>query len=127
MFWFFKRKVCIESIKEDTKKGFEFVKKDISALTGWIKHLDSEKNITKRDVEEIKQDLFSIKNEIENIKNVISITQNVNSNHLFKTPKKNPDKQTTVYTVQTGVQTGVQTPNFDIFSVTERAILWIQI
>jgi len=125
MFWFFKKKEDVESIKEDTKKGFEFVKKDISALTGWIKHLDSEKNMNKRDIEEIKNDLSSIKNEIENIKNVISITNELKSNQLFKTPKKNLDKQTTVYTVQTGVQTGVQTPNLDIFSVTERAILWI--
>ncbi|MEK6906551.1 MAG: hypothetical protein AABW81_02935, partial [Nanoarchaeota archaeon] len=33
--------------------------------------------------------------------------------------------QTGVYAVQTGVQTGVQTPNFNQFSTTERAILWV--
>ncbi|MEK6840848.1 MAG: helix-turn-helix domain-containing protein, partial [Nanoarchaeota archaeon] len=42
-----------------------------------------------------------------------------------QTTKQLFDKQTPVYAVQTGVQTGVQTPNFDQFSVTERAILWI--
>jgi len=42
------------SQKDDTKKGFDFVKKDISAVTGWIKHLDSEKNMQKKDIELIK-------------------------------------------------------------------------
>jgi hypothetical protein len=125
MFWFFRKKSDTEGIKEDTKKGFEFVKKDISALTGWIKHLDSEKNINKRDIDEVKSELSSIKNEIENIKNIVSITNELKSNHLFKTPKRVFEKQTSVYSVQTGVQTGVQTPNIDMFSVTERAILFI--
>jgi len=35
----------IEKIKEDTKEGFESVKQDVSSVSGWIKHLESEKNI----------------------------------------------------------------------------------
>ena len=48
MFGWFSRKKESEKIREDTKKGFEYVKKDISSLTGWIKHLDSEKNLAKK-------------------------------------------------------------------------------
>ena len=47
------------------------------------------------------------------------------SKQVFKTPTAVEGKQTAVYAVQTGVQTGVQTPNFENFSVTERAILWL--
>jgi len=122
--WLFRKKE-IENIKEDTKKGFESVKKDISAVSGWIKHLDSEKNIQKKDIEGIREVLSSIQNEIEGIKSIISIVGNVQTNRPFKTPNKVFNKQTAVYPVQTAVQTAVQTPNLDQFSVTERAILWI--
>ena len=125
MFGWFSWKKESKKIRDDTKTGFEFVKKDISSLTGWIKHLDSEKNIQKRDIDQIKYDLASIKNEIESIKNVISIMNNLKPKRVFKTNRGLLDKQTPVYAVQTGVQTGVQTPNLDQFSVTERAILWI--
>ena len=125
MFGWFSWKKESKKIRDDTKIGFEFVKKDISSLTGWIKHLDSEKNIQKRDIDQIKYDLASIKNEIESIKNVISIMNNLKPKQVFKTNRGLLDKQTPVYAVQTGVQTGVQTPNLDQFSVTERAILWI--
>ena len=125
MFGWFSWKKESKKIRDDTKIGFEFVKKDISSLTGWIKHLDSEKNIQKRDIDQIKYDLASIKNEIESIKNVISIMNNLKPKQVFKTNRGLFDKQTPVYAVQTGVQTGVQTPNLDQFSVTERAILWI--
>jgi hypothetical protein len=122
--WLFRKKE-IDEVKEDTKKGFETVKKDISAVSGWIKHLDSEKNIQKKEVEEIKELLSSMKAEIEGIKSIVSIVGNVQANRPFKTPSKAFNKQTAVYPVQTPVQTGVQTPNLDQFSVTERAIIWI--
>jgi predicted transcriptional regulator len=125
MFGWFSWKNESKKIREDTKSGFEFVKKDISSLTGWIKHLDSEKNLQKRDLEGIKEDLSSIKVEIEAMKNVLSIMNELKPKQLFKTNRQMFDKQTPVYAVQTGVQTGVQTPNLDQFSVTERAILWI--
>ena len=59
--WFFRKKE-VENLKEDTKRGFESVKKDINSISAWIKHLDSEKNLQKRDVEEIKSILSSINN-----------------------------------------------------------------
>ena len=101
------------------------LKKILASLTGWIKHLDSEKNFQKKDIDQLKEDLSSIKEEIEAIKNVLSIMNDLKPKQLFKTNRQVLDKQTAVYAVQTGVQTGVQTPNLDQFSITERAILWI--
>lgn len=125
MFWFFGGKKEVEQIKEETKKGFESVKKDISSVSGWIKHLDSEKNLQKKEIAELKNILSSIKEDVDGIKNVISIMNELKTNRVFKTPKQTLNKQTPVYSIQTGVQTGVQTPNLNQFSVTERAILWV--
>lgn len=125
MFGWFSRKKEAKRVEEDTKRGFEAVKKDITAVTGWIKHLDSEKNSQKKDIDELKGSLASMQEEIDGMKNILSIMNDVKPKQLFKTPKRVLDKQTAVYAVQTGVQTSVQTPNFNQFSVTERAILWV--
>jgi len=122
--WFFGKKE-IKNLKEDTKHGFESVKKDINSIGAWIKHLDSEKNLQKKEIEEIKELLSTINSEIDGLKNVVSIMNELKPKGRFQTPKQVFDKQTGVYAVQTGVQTGVQTPNFDQFSVTERAIIWV--
>lgn len=122
--WFFRKKE-IRRVEEDTKKGFEAVKKDITAVTGWIKHLDSEKKLQQKEIYEIKEVLSSIQNEIEGFKNVLAIMNELKPGKVFKANKQVFNKQTGVYAVQTGVQTGVQTPKLDQFSVTERAILWI--
>ncbi len=125
MFWLFRGKKEIEEIKEETRKSFDSVKKDITSVSGWIKHLDSEKNLQKKDIEEIKNVLSTIKNEVDGLKNVLAIMNEMKPNRLFKTSKQVFNKQTAVYAVQTGVQTGVQTPKLSQFSVTERAILWV--
>ena len=122
--WLFGKKE-IEEVKEETRKGFENVKKDISAVSGWIKHLDSEKNLQKKEVDELKEVLSTLQEEVEGIKNVITIMNEMKPNRVFKTPKQLFEKQTAVYAVQTGVQTAVQTPNLEQFSITERAILWV--
>jgi biotin operon repressor len=124
MFWFFKKK-DVDGLKKDTKSGFDSVKKDITSINGWVKYLDSEKEITKKSLEELKEDLSSMKEEISGIKNIISFMGEVKMSSPSKTPKQLFNKQTGVYAVQTGVQTGVQTPKLDQFSVTERAILWV--
>jgi hypothetical protein len=125
MFWFFGRKGEIERLKEDTKKSFESVKKDITAVSGWIKHLDSEKTLQNKDLDDIKDSLSTLEKEVEGIKNVLSMMNELRIKRVFKTPKSVFNKQTGVYAVQTGVQTAVETPKLDQFSVTERAILWI--
>lgn len=123
--WFFGRKKQADTLKEDTKKGFESVKKDITSISGWIKHLDSEKNLQKKEIEDIKGLLSSMNNELEGLKNVIAMMNELKPGNRNQTPKQLFSKQTGVYAVQTGVQTGVQTPNFNQFSVTERAIIWV--
>ena len=125
MFWLFTGKKEVEKAKEEARNGFENVKKDMTSISGWIKHLDSEKNLQKKEVEEIKSILSTIQEEVEGIKNVLSIMNDLKSGKVFKTPKQLSNKQTAVYPVQTAVQTAVQTPNFDQFSITERAIIWI--
>jgi len=125
MFWFFTGKREVDKIKEETQKGFESVKKDIGSVGGWIKHLDSEKNLQKMEIEELKVNLASMKNDLEGLKNVVSVMGEIKTNRVFKTAKPVYSKQMGVYAVQTGVQTGVQTPNLSQFSVTERAILWV--
>lgn len=122
--WLFGKK-DVKRVEEDTKKGFEGVKKDVTALTGWIKHLNSEISTQKKDLEEIRGYLSSIQEEVEGVKNVVSIITEVKPNKVFKTTKQVFKKQTGVYPVQDSVQTGVQTPNLNQFSVTERAILLI--
>jgi hypothetical protein len=129
MFGWFSKKREIENIKEDTKKGFESVKKDISSVGGWIKHLDSEKELQKKDIFDIKETLSSVQEELEGLKNILSMMNQTSflpkNKQVFKTPQRVFNKQTGVYAVQTGVQTGVQTPNLEQFSITERAIIWI--
>lgn len=122
--WIFRKKE-VEQIKEDTKKGFDSVKKDITSLTEWIKHFDSERYALKEGLREVKDVLSSTNEEIEGLKNVVNIMNETQTQGVFKTPRRKKDKQTAVYAVQTGVQTAVQTPNLDAFSITERAILWI--
>ena len=125
MFWLFTGKREVEKIREETKKGFDSVKNDVSSVSEWIKHLDSEKNLHKKDIQEIKEILTSMREDVDELKNVVSVMNELKTNRAFKTPPAVSNKQTAVYTVQTGVQTGVQTPNLNQFSVTERAILWV--
>ena len=125
MFWLFSGKKEVKEVQEETRKGFENVKKDIDAVSGWIKHLDSEKNLQKKEIEELKVFLSTVHEEVEGVKNVLSIMNEMKTNRVFKTSKQLFKKQTAVGAVQTGVQTAVQTPNLEQFSITERAILWI--
>lgn len=129
MFWIFKSKKKIEEVRKETKTGFESVKKDISSISDWIKHLNTEKKVHKNDIEGIKSDLSTLKEDVEELKNIVSTFSSLNTNSRlnspFKTTKPLFNKQTTVSAVQTGVQTGVQTPNLTNFSVTERAILFV--
>ena len=125
MFWNFGLKKEVNKVKEEIKNSFDFVKKDISSVSGWIKHLDSEKNLHKKEIEGIKDVLSSIQSELDGLKNVFAMMNELKTSKKFQTHKQPSNKQTTVYAVQTGVQTGVQTLNLDQFSVTEKAIIWV--
>jgi len=129
MFWLFTNKKKVDKVREETRKGFESVKKDMSSISDWIKHLDSEKNTHKKEIEEIKSFLSSIKDEIREIKNDVQVMNTINPTQSFKQPFKTDNqmfnKQTPVQTIQTPNQTAVQTPNLSLFSITERAIIGI--
>lgn len=125
MFWGFFRKKEVEDLKDETKRSFDSVKKDINNVSEWIRHLDSEKNSQKKEMEDIKEILSSMQEDLEGMKNVVSMISDVKPNRVFKTPQQMFAKQTAVYPVQTAVQTAVQTPNLNQFSITERAILWV--
>jgi len=122
--WFFRKKE-VEEIKNDTKKGFDLVKKDIDHVGKWIKHLHSEKDFHKKDIEELKEILSSVQKDLEELKNMVFLNQKLKPNRLFKTAVGMLDKQTVVGGVQTAVQTAVQTPFFDQFSTMERSTIWI--
>ncbi len=119
--WFFRKKE-VEEIKKETKRGFDTVKKDMNSISEWIQQLDNGKNSQQEEINDIKEVLSSVQEEVEGMKNVVSIMGELHPRRVFKRLSK---QQTAVYGVQTAVQTGVQTPNFDQFSVTERAIIWI--
>lgn len=125
MFWWFGKKKDIKQLEEDTKKGFEAVKKDMNSVGEWIKHLNSERKEHKREIEEIKEILSTMQIDIDSLKNIVSIMNELKPKHPFKTQIPLSKKQTGVYAVQTGVQTGVQTPKLDQFSLSERAIIWV--
>ena len=124
MVWFFSNKKEVNRLRDETKKSFDLVKKDIDNVGDWIKHLNSEKEFHKRDLKELKDTLSTIKEELNELKHMAIFAESINYKRVFKTPEKVFDKQTAVYPVQTGVQTGVQTPKLDQFSITERAIIW---
>ena len=58
--WLFGKK-GVDELKEDTKRGFESVKKDITSMSAWIKHLDSEKKLHEKDINEVKEALSTTK------------------------------------------------------------------
>jgi hypothetical protein len=118
--WFFGKKET-KKIRDETKKGFDFVKKDIQSAGEWIKHLESHRELHKKDINDIKNILSTIKDDVSELRNKILFFESMNSGRLFKTDKRSFNKQTAVYPVQTTVQT----PNLDQFSVSERAILWV--
>lgn len=132
MFWIFNHKKKLHEVREDAKKGFESVKKDMTAISDWIKHLDSEKNTHKNDITELKSILSTLKEDVEELKEAVKLMNTLNPTptlqQAFKTNNDLFEKHAGVLSVQTGVQTGVQTPNsmnLSLFSVTERAIIGI--
>ncbi|PIN91407.1 hypothetical protein COU57_00710 [Candidatus Pacearchaeota archaeon CG10_big_fil_rev_8_21_14_0_10_32_14] len=123
--WLFRSQDNTQRVEEDTKKGFEKVREEMGNITRWIKHLDSQRDIQGEEINEIKESLSSLKGEIEGLKNMVSLLGNLRPGGGFKTPRQMSIKQVPDYGVGVGVQTAVQTPNLSIFTVNERALLWI--
>lgn len=129
MFGMFKRKKEVEQLKQDTKNGFEAVKKDISSLGKWIEYLNNQIKDKDKRIKELEEQLSTTNEELEEMRNLVSMMGQVQNKQPFKqpfqTPKQALPKQTAETAVQTGVETGVETPNLDNFSLTERAIIWV--
>ncbi|MEM3405586.1 MAG: hypothetical protein QW117_01265 [Candidatus Pacearchaeota archaeon] len=126
--WIFKRKKDEEIKKEEIKRSFEAVKKDINNLGLWVEHLNKKDEKIENDISDIKQQISSIKNEIEGLKNIVDTIDKELFKQLFKTPVQKIEKQTAVEGVCLGVQTPVQTGVYGIFknfSAMERAIIWV--
>lgn len=112
MFDWFSSKKRIKEIEEKTESGFSSVRKDVDAITRWIKHLDKKDKQLFDVVFALKEDLSSIKDEIESLREGVDLISDGEKNkQLFK---KLPvlDKQTGVEVVRKAVQTPVQTANF---------------
>ena len=111
MFWFFGKKK-VDELDEKTQRGFFSVKKDIDALTKWIKHLDGQDKQLFDVIFSLKDEISSMKEEIESLREGVGlVAEQPKGKQLFK---KLPvlDKQTAVEDVQEVVQTAVQTGNF---------------
>ncbi len=125
MGWFFSKKVekeKFDKFERGVQTGFNSIKKDISDVSTWIKHLDSNNSRLNDKIFELNEELTTIKDELENLKNVLSI---VGERPVFKQKQTVFNKQTLFKGVLNSVQTGVQTVFLNNLSTTERAIIFV--
>ena len=111
MFGWFKKKRD-NDLEKKTQEGFNAVKRDVDAVSKWIKHLDKQDKRLFELLDSLKNDLSSVEDDVEGLKEAFEMSQEVEKGkQLFK---KLPvlDKQTAVGAVQEAVQTAVQTDNF---------------
>ncbi len=125
MFRWLKRGNKLDQIQKDTKTGFSAVQKDISSISGWIKHLDSQTTSHNGDISGIKSLLEEMRQDINGLKNAFSMEQESQANTLFKTETPILGQETVVFSEEAPKKTPVQAPKMDKFSVTERSIIWI--
>jgi myosin heavy subunit len=112
MFEWFSSKKRIKELEEKAERGFSSVRKDMDAVTRWIKHLDKKDKQVFDLVFSLKEEISSIKDELESLREGIDlISEGEKNKQVFK---KLPvlHKQTPVGVVQKAVQTPVQTGNF---------------
>jgi uncharacterized protein YoxC len=99
-------------VEQETKKGFNAVKEDISGLIKWVKHLDNKDKQLFDVVNELKDEISSIRDEISGLREGIDLaTESQNNKQVFG-KKAVWSEQTAVDGVQDNVQTPVQTGNF---------------
>ena len=123
--WLFGRKKEVEQLKDETKRSFESVKKDINDAGLWIKHLNVKESEQDSKIDILNSKLSSIESDVEGLKNILAFLELGVSKQISGRNKQLFNKQTAVEAVQTPVQTAVQTDILHNFSVMERAIIWI--
>lgn len=101
-----------KKIEEETKRGFESVKKDMALVGKWVKHLDSKDKQLFDNLNELKQDLSSIRDELGGLREALTEMGDAQENKQLFEKMPISHKQTAVYAVQEAVQTPVQTANF---------------
>jgi hypothetical protein len=125
--WLFKKreKLDFEQHKGAVQTALTNVKQDMTNLSKWIKHLNSQDSEIKNDIEGIMSEIASIKNELVEIKEIAIQQNEPKQEPLFKQRQTAVDKQTAVYHEKTAVQTSVQAAFFTKLSVSEKAIIGI--
>jgi len=123
--WLFGRKKEVDELKEEVKKSFEAVKKDLNNTSLWIKHLNVKDSEHDSKIDILNDKLSSIESDVEGLKNMLSFLELGVSKQISEQSKQLFNKQTAVEGVQTAVQTAVQADILHNFSVMERAIVWI--
>lgn len=102
----------VKRVEEETRKGFESVKKDMDVVGKWVKHLDVQDKQLFDLINSLKDEISSIKADVEGFKEAFEMSQMAGeSKQLFK-KKAVLNKQTAVEAVQEAVQTPVQTADF---------------
>ena len=125
--WLFKKeeKQAFEQHKGAVQTALNTVKQDMTNISKWIKHLDSQDLDIKKDIEQVMDEISSIKNEIEEIKNMVNENKVIEIQPNIKQRQTAIVKQTPVYSNQTAVQTTVQAAFFTKLSASEKAIVGI--
>ena len=123
--WLFGRKKDVDELKEEIKKSFEAVKKDLNNTGLWVKHLNVKDSEHDSKIDILNDKLSSIESDVEGLKNMLSFLELGVSKQISERSKQLFNKQTPVEGVQTAVQTAVQTDILHSFSVMERAIIFI--
>ena len=123
--WLFGRKKEVDELKEEVKKSFEAVKKDLNNTSLWVKHLNVKDSEHDSKIDILNDKLSSIESDVEGLKNMLSFLELGVSKQISEQSKQLFNKQTAVEGVQTAVQTAVQADILHNFSVMERAIVWI--
>jgi regulator of replication initiation timing/biotin operon repressor len=99
-------------IEEETKKGFESVKKDMELVGKWVKHLDFKDKQLFDNLNEFKQELSSIRDELGGLREALAEVAGAKENKQLFEKMPVLRKQTPVSAVQEAVQTPVQTASF---------------
>jgi chromosome segregation ATPase len=128
--WLFKKteKNELEQHKGAVQTALNNVKQDMTSLSKWIKHLDTQDSQIKNEVEELSQDMLYIRKEIEEIKEMIAQNNEQKVEviaPIIKQRQTATPKQTAVLANQTAVQTTVQAAFFTKLSLSEKQIMSI--
>ena len=107
--WFFRKRDG--ALEEKTKQGFDSVKKDLTRIGDWIKHLDGRDKQLFDLLSGLKLDLSSIRDEVDGLKEAVNLVDFESKNKQLLKKSGVLNKQTAVGLVVEPVQTAVQTGN----------------